>query len=220
MQLRAGSPKASALIWRWRGTPAEAATGPSAASVRVRGTLQALGGAAFGGLSLAFWSKGVALVAFALSGLVLFSALVSPGGLYALLRRLFDATGRVIGRITTWIVMVPIFYLYEAARSVGAHFAVLLFPYPAQVVRDGRDPVEEQVLAIARRHAWTVVDPLATFRTANAAGTPLFLDLWHPTTEGHRIAAEATLQRLACTGELGPKARSVCGGGAGARAGG
>jgi hypothetical protein len=108
----------------------------------------------------------------------------------------------------------------EAARSVGAHFAVLLFPYPAQVVRDGRDPVEEQVLAIARRHAWTVVDPLATFRTANAAGTPLFLDLWHPTTEGHRIAAEATLQRLACTGELGPKARSVCGGGAGARAGG
>jgi len=110
--LRVGSPKASAAIWRWRAEVPESKMGPSAASVRVRGSLQALAGAAFGLACHLFWSKTVAIVAFTVAGVVLFCALVSPNGLYALLRRLFDATGRVVGRAMTWIVMVPIFYLF------------------------------------------------------------------------------------------------------------
>jgi hypothetical protein len=107
-----GNPKASAVIWRWRAEQLESEAGPSAASQRVRGTLQALAGAAFGLASLYFWSRTVAIVAFAAAGVVLFCALVSPNGLYALLHRLFEATGRVVGRLMTWIVMVPIFYLF------------------------------------------------------------------------------------------------------------
>jgi len=110
--LRVGNPKASAVIWRWRGDEPEADAGPSAASQRVRGSLQALAGAAFGLASLYFWSRTVAIVAFTAAGVVLFCALASPNGLYALLHRLFEASGRVVGRVTTWIVMVPIFYLF------------------------------------------------------------------------------------------------------------
>jgi hypothetical protein len=111
-KLRVGSPKASAVIWRWRAGEPESAAAPSVASVRLRGSLQALVGAGFGLASGLFWSKTVAIVAFTAAGVVLFCALASPNGLYALLHRLFDATGRVVGRVTTWIVMVPIFYLF------------------------------------------------------------------------------------------------------------
>jgi hypothetical protein len=105
------NPKASAVIWRWRETEAEA-PGPSAASVRVRGSLQALAGYAVAVAIHLFWSQTVAIVAFALTTVVLFCALVSPHGLYSLVRRLFDATGRVVGHAMTWIVMIPIFYLF------------------------------------------------------------------------------------------------------------
>jgi hypothetical protein len=69
------------------------------------------------------------------------------------------------------------------ARRGGARFAVLAFPYPAQLAGNGLDPVQERLLALARRHGWTVVDPLPAFRAAHAAGGP-FLDWWHPTAPG------------------------------------
>jgi hypothetical protein len=109
---RAGAPQASAAIWRWRAAEAPAASGAPAPRVRLRGSLQAAAGAAVG---LAFWwfgSTTVAAIAFALAGLVLISALASPAGLYAMLQRFFDASGRVLGRVMSWIVMVPIFYLF------------------------------------------------------------------------------------------------------------
>jgi hypothetical protein len=107
---RTGSPEASAAIWHWRAAEAPAAA--PAPRVRLRGSLQASAGAAFG---LACWwygARGVATVAFSLAALVLVSALASPTGLYAALQRFFDASGRVIGRAMSWIVMVPIFYLF------------------------------------------------------------------------------------------------------------
>jgi hypothetical protein len=108
---RVASSQASEVIWRWREAEAEA-PGPSAASVRLRGSLQALAGYAVAVAIYLFWSQTVATVAFALTTMVLFCALASPHGLYALVRRLFDATGRVVGHATTWIVMIPIFYLF------------------------------------------------------------------------------------------------------------
>jgi lysophospholipase L1-like esterase len=107
----------------------------------------------------------------------------------------------------------------EAARSVGARFAVLAFPYPAQLQGRGPDPVQERVLAIARRNGWTAVDPLPAFRAAAAAGANLFADWWHPTEAGQRIAAEETLRVLACGGELGEQARGACPTSAGAQGG-
>lgn len=109
---RAGAPKASAAIWRWRASEPEAATPAPGPRIRLRGSLQALAGAGFGlGLWL-FGARGIATVAFALAALVLVSALASPTGLYTALQRFFDASGRVIGRAMTWIVMLPIFYLF------------------------------------------------------------------------------------------------------------
>jgi hypothetical protein len=96
------------------------------------------------------------------------------------------------------------------AAAAGARFAVLAVPYPAQVARRGPDAVEERLLGLARRRGWTLVDPLSAFRAAHAAGTPLFLDWWHPTAAGHRIAAEEALRALACAGDLGEKARRAC----------
>jgi hypothetical protein len=106
-----------------------------------------------------------------------------------------------------------------AARSVGARFAVLAFPYPGQLNGRGPDPVQDRVLALARRYGWTAIDPLPAFRTAAAAGTVLFVDWWHPTAAGQRIAAEETLRVLACGGELGEKARGACSASAGAQGG-
>jgi len=104
-----------------------------------------------------------------------------------------------------------------AARA-GAGFAVLAFPYRAQLEGRGPHPVEERLLALARRNGWTVVDPLPAFRAARAGGTPLFVDWWHPSAAGHRIAAAETLRTLACAGALGEAARSACpAGGPGAR---
>jgi hypothetical protein len=97
-----------------------------------------------------------------------------------------------------------------AAERAGARFAVLAFPYPAQLKSRGPDPVQARLLALARRHGWIAIDPLPAFRAADAAGTALFLDWWHPTAAGQRIAAEETLRVLACGGALGEKARPAC----------
>lgn len=102
-------------------------------------------------------------------------------------------------------------YLEMAASAAagGARFALLAVPYAAQLDRPAPDSVQERVVSLARRHGWTVVDPLAAFRSAHAAGTPLFLDWWHPTPAGHRIVAEETLRVLGCAGELGDGARDA-----------
>jgi hypothetical protein len=107
---RPGRPEASALIWRWRETAS--GTEVPAARVRLRAALQAGAGAAVGAALLAFGARPVAYLAFAMAALVLVSALVSPHGLHAGLQRLFEATGRAVGRATTWIVMLPLFYLF------------------------------------------------------------------------------------------------------------
>ncbi len=108
---RAGRARAAAVIWRWRDAEPEPEA-ESSARMRLRGSLQALGGAAFGLASYLFWSRTIAYLAFAAAALVLFAALVSPRGLYAFLRRVFDATGRGVGRAMAWVVMVPIFFLF------------------------------------------------------------------------------------------------------------
>jgi len=106
---RAGAPKASAAIWRWRAAEPAGAPVPR---VHLRASLQALAGVAFGALCWALGSRGIATAAFTLAGVILLASLLSPAGLYAAIQRFFDASGRVIGRAMSWVVMVPIFYLF------------------------------------------------------------------------------------------------------------
>jgi len=97
-----------------------------------------------------------------------------------------------------------------SAAAGGARFALLVVPYAAQLDRPAPDAVQERLLSMARRHGWTVVDPLPAFRAAHAEGEKMFHDWWHPTPAGHRLVAAETLRVLSCAGELGPEARAAC----------
>lgn len=120
----------------------------------------------------------------------------------------------------------------ETSRSLGAEFAVLAFPYPAQLngldgsrdatslrgAADGNEardrvpqPVRARLLDAGKRNGWHTIDPLPRFRRAAAQRQKLFIDWWHPTSLGHRLAAEEILASLACA-ELLPAATGVeCG---------
>jgi hypothetical protein len=106
---RAGRPEAAAAIWSWR----ERAPAPDPArGARLRGSLQALATATAASAVMWLGSRGIAQAMFAFAALVLLAALLSPGGLYAGLQRLFAATGQRIGRILTVALLVPLFYAF------------------------------------------------------------------------------------------------------------
>jgi hypothetical protein len=98
-------------VWAWRQGEAEPAGTPPA-SARRQGALRSLVGAAIGTALFLLWSRIVGSLVLGLAAALLLAALISPGGLYAGLDRLFAATGRVVGRALTWLLMVPLFYLF------------------------------------------------------------------------------------------------------------
>ncbi len=95
------------------------------------------------------------------------------------------------------------------SRENDARFAVLAFPYRAQIEGSGSHPVTERLTALGERNGWATIDPLEAFRAAGAQ-TPLFLDAWHPTAAGHRIAASETARSLSCGGLLTSELNAVC----------
>jgi lysophospholipase L1-like esterase len=110
-------------------------------------------------------------------------------------------------------------YREMADAAAGVPLAVLVFPHQAQLRGRGSDAIQERVLALAHRRGWTGIDPLPAFRRAARSGTQLFVDWWHPSAAGHRIAAEETLRVLACGGALGDAGRGACLGGSDTGAG-
>ncbi len=97
------------------------------------------------------------------------------------------------------------------AERVGAGFAVLVFPYRAQLAGTGSHPVQERLAEMGRRRGWPTLDPLPAFRSAAADGEgPLFLDWWHPTPAGHALTAREILSELACGDSLPGRARELC----------
>jgi hypothetical protein len=98
----------------------------------------------------------------------------------------------------------------RAAESAGAGFAILAFPYPSQLAGSGPHPVQRRLVELGARHGWPVIDPLPAFRAARAPGAPLFMDWWHPTAAGHRVAASETARGLACGGQLGAGLEGAC----------
>jgi lysophospholipase L1-like esterase len=93
--------------------------------------------------------------------------------------------------------------LSARAEALGARFAVVAFPFPAQLEGRATGRLQRQLEALGRKEGWVVIDLLPAFRAAVATGvTPLFMDLWHPTAAGHRVAAEAVAEDLARRGWL------------------
>jgi lysophospholipase L1-like esterase len=100
----------------------------------------------------------------------------SPGEL-AWLRRQYDAIARRAGRLV-----------------------VVVFPYESQLQGRAGDDVQRALGALARDAGWDVVDLLPAYRAAAAGGEPLFIDIWHPTAAGQRVAAAEIARQLRCRG--------------------
>lgn len=96
------------------------------------------------------------------------------------------------------------------ARAAGARLAVVVFPYETQLAPGAPETLQVALRTLGERRGIAVIDLLPAFRRAAAAsGEPLFLDLWHPTARGHRVAAEEILRQLACE-RLLPGADAAC----------
>ncbi|MEO2167488.1 MAG: hypothetical protein ABGY42_05090 [bacterium] len=106
-----GRPEAAALIWQWQ-AKAEAAESPSWRRARIRGAFQASAGAIAGSIMLWFGLTLMARGVFTLATILLLSSLLSPGGAYAFLERLFAAIAGRMGDGLMWLLMVPTYYLF------------------------------------------------------------------------------------------------------------
>ena len=42
----------------------------------------------------------------------LVAGLFSPGGLYPAIRRVFDGFGRAVGKVLTWVLLIPTYWLF------------------------------------------------------------------------------------------------------------
>src|SRR5207247_10409749 len=97
------------------------------------------------------------------------------------------------------------------AAAAGARFAVVVVPYSTQLDGKVGDHLERRLVALGDEAGWVTIDLLPAFREATAPGEgPLFIDLWHPTAAGQRVAAEALLAQLACRGLLPLPAGTGC----------
>ncbi len=105
----AGRPEAAEAIWNF--TADERATA-APSRVRLRGSLQALAGVGVGVVLFLFVSPTLGRIVMGIAGFILLSALVSPTVVYAGIEKLFDSLGHLLGRAMTWLLMVPLFYLF------------------------------------------------------------------------------------------------------------
>jgi lysophospholipase L1-like esterase len=83
-----------------------------------------------------------------------------------------------------------------AARA-GARFAAVVFPNSAQIDGKASDTVDREIAALGDAGGWQTIDLLPAFRRGRDTG-PLFIDVWHPTAAGHRVAADALAAELPC----------------------
>jgi lysophospholipase L1-like esterase len=87
--------------------------------------------------------------------------------------------------------------LQQWAAAHGARFGVVVFPYPKQLRDSSRDGVGQGISVLGRDDGFAVIDLLPAFRAASqGSDTALFLDLWHPSPAGHKVAAQALATEL------------------------
>ena len=109
-EVRAGRAEASATIWKWR--DASGTRTKRAAKARMGGVIRGAVAALVAGLFFYFERPTMSAVVATIGGLTLILALVSPLGAYATLERAIGWLGEWIGRLLTWILLAPVFYLF------------------------------------------------------------------------------------------------------------
>lgn len=88
------------------------------------------------------------------------------------------------------------------AGKHGAKFGIVVFPYSTQLEPKAATTLQDDLRELGRERGWPVVDLLPAYREAHAT-TPtdaLYIDLWHPTAAGFRIAGDALATSVACSG--------------------
>ncbi len=86
-----------------------------------------------------FLSHLVGALVLGIGSLVLLSALLSPRGVYAGIDGVFDRVAKTLGRAMTWLLMVPLFYLF-------------FFPFGALLRRGKRDRLQRRFEAEAESY--------------------------------------------------------------------
>lgn len=111
-ELNCGRPEAAEAIWNWQQErDRHSDDAAQAARARRKGVLQGIVAAIVATLFFFFWSRTLATVIYTIAGVTLFAALVSPRGLYAAIEALIARIARLLGVLTTWLMLVPTFYL-------------------------------------------------------------------------------------------------------------
>ena len=111
-RLRAGRPEAAEVVWRWKERSGSKSSGQSPSRARLMGCIQGGVGVGLATAIYLLWSQTIGMVVFSISTIVLFSALVSPLGLYRIIQGIFETLGTHTGRALTWLALVPLFYLF------------------------------------------------------------------------------------------------------------
>lgn len=121
-----GNPEAARAVWDWgRTRPSRPPTPYSRASALPGAGIGAIAG---GGL----WWLGhplMAQIVWGITGFLVLTALVSPHGIYAAIRRGLDRFGFLVGRVLSWVLLMPLFYLF-------------FFPFGALSRRGRRDSMK------------------------------------------------------------------------------
>jgi lysophospholipase L1-like esterase len=87
--------------------------------------------------------------------------------------------------------------LAELSRQHGFAVQVVVFPRFGKLLHYRFAAQNEEVAAFSRRHGFEHLDLVAAFQDCfRAATSPLGLDSFHPTAEGHRCAARAVGREL------------------------
>ncbi len=96
----------------------------------------------------------------------------------------------------------------QRASNAGARFALLVFPFRAQLDDRASDRLQEQLVTLGERGGWVTIDLLPAFLQARGPGKEaLFLDVWHPTPRGYEVAADAIIGGLEQRGLIPRPAR-------------
>ncbi len=98
-------------------------------------------------------------------------------------------------------------HIRRSAASVGAGFAVVVFPYKEQVYGSASGRLQEQLAELGREEGWLMIDLLPALRRAAATDPELYVDTWHVTASGNQLAAEVIAEQLAAAGLVRDGAR-------------
>jgi hypothetical protein len=85
----------------------------------------------------------------------------------------------------------------DAAAEIGSEFGIIVFPSAADIDPDREhEGAAISLVRIGTEERWEVIDLTPALQHSGLSRQDLFMDLWHPTPRGHRIAADGLAGEL------------------------